>query len=377
MTENPGLIFTALAFLLVLGPLVFVHEFGHYIAGRWFGVKADAFSIGFGREVFGWTDKRGTRWKVAWLPLGGYVKFAGDMNAASQPDPEWLALPPAERARTFQAKSLWQRAIIVAAGPIINLLLAVLILAGFAYIGGDRVTPPVAGQVVAGSAAASAGIRPGDRIVGMEGRTFERFDDLVLYVSMRPGETARMEIERGGVRSAMPITFGERREVDRFGNAYRVGMLGVRSGDQVIVPVSLVEAPVIGVRKTAAIIGMMADTLGQIVTGRRSMQELGGPLKIAQVSGGALSLGWPEFISLVALISINLGFINLLPIPMLDGGHLLFYAIEGVRRRPVSAAAQEWAFRGGLAAILALMLVVTINDLGSFGVWKGLAGLIG
>ncbi len=377
MTENPGILLTAAAFLLLLGPLVFVHEFGHYIAGRWFGVKADVFSVGFGREIFGLTDKRGTRWSFAWLPLGGYVKFAGDMNAGSQPSREWLALPPAERAKTFQSKPLWQRAIIVAAGPAINLLLAVLILGGFAFIDGDRVTPPVVGKVVANSAAANAGLQPGDRVVGIDGRSFERFDELVLYVTLRPGERVQMDVARGGTTTPVDITFGERRERDRFGNDYRLGQLGVMSGAQEIVPVSLLEAPVVGVRKTGEIIRMMVDTLGQIITGRRSVAELGGPLKIAQVSGGALSLGWPEFIGLVALISINLGFVNLLPVPMLDGGHLLFYAIEGVRRKPVGERAQEWAYRGGLAAILALMLVVTVNDLGSFGVWKGLAGLIG
>ena len=377
VTENPGLIITILGFLLLLGPLVFVHELGHYLVGRWCGVKAEVFSIGFGREVLGWTDKRGTRWKVAWLPLGGYVKFAGDMNTGSQPDPKWMALPASERAQTFQAQPLWERALIVAAGPAINLLLAVLILAGFAYVGGDRVTPPVVGEVVTGSAAARAGLQPGDRIATIEGRSFERFDDLVLYVTMRPGETVQMDVARDGAVRSAAITLGERRERDRFGNEYRIGMLGVQSGAQEIVPVSLAQAPLVGLRKTGAIIGMMTDTLAQIVTGRRSVGELGGPLRIAQVSGGALSMGWAEFVGLVALISINLGFINLLPVPMLDGGHLLFYAIEAVRRRPVGEQAQEWAFRGGLAAILALMLVVTFNDLGSFGVWKSLAGLIG
>jgi regulator of sigma E protease len=377
VTENPGILLTIAAFLLLLGPLVFVHELGHYLAGRWFGVKSEVFSIGFGRELFGWTDRLGTRWKVAWLPLGGYVKFAGDMNAGSQPDPAWLALPAAERAKTFQAKPLWQRAIIVAAGPLINLALAVLILAGFAYLGGDRVTPPVVGGIVENSAAARAGLQPGDRITAIDGRTVDRFDELVLYVTMRPAETVGVTIARGAAVQTLPLTLGQRLERDRFGNEYRIGSLGVTSGEQEVVPVSLLQAPLVGLRKTGAIIGMMWDTLGQIVTGRRSMEELGGPLRIAQVSGGALSIGWGDFIGLVALISINLGFINLLPVPMLDGGHLMFYAIEAVRRKPVGSQAQEWAYRGGLAAILALMLVVTINDLGAFGVWRGLAGLIG
>lgn len=377
MTENPGFLLTVAAFLLLLGPLVFVHEFGHYIAGRAFGVKAEVFSIGFGREVFGVTDRRGTRWKFAWLPLGGYVRFAGDMNAASQPSPEWLALPPAERNRTFQAKPLWQRAIIVAAGPAINLALAVVILGGFALMDGDRVTPARVGAVVPGSAAAQAGLVQGDRIVSIGGRDTPRFDDLVLYVTMRPGERVPVEVERAGTRLTLPVSIGERRETDRFGNIYRLGQLGVQSPAPEIVPVSLVEAPAVGLRKTGAIIGMMVDTITQIISGRRSLQELGGPLRIAQVSGDALSMGWYAFVGLAALISVNLGFINLLPVPTLDGGHLLFYAIEAVRRRPLDERAQEWAFRGGLAALLTLMVVVTFNDLGAFGVWKGIAGLIG
>jgi regulator of sigma E protease len=377
VSESPGLLLTIVAFLLVLGPLVFVHELGHYLAGRWFGVKAEVFSVGFGREIAGITDRRGTRWSFGWLPLGGYVRFAGDMNPASQPTAEWLSLPAAERAQTFQAKPVWQRAIIVAAGPFVNLALAVLILAGFALAYGDSRTPTSIASVQPGSAAALAGVQAGDRIAAIDGREMTRFDELVRYVSIRPGEQATVQLERGGQLRDVNVTFGERRDKDRFGNIYRVGQLGVASGAPVRVPVGVLEAPWLGVKRTGEIIGMMVDTLTQLVTGRRSLDELGGPIKIAQVSGQQLSLGWADFVSLVALISINLGFINLLPVPVLDGGHLLFYAIEAVRRRPVTPRVQEWAFRGGLAAILALMLLVTINDLGGLGLWRGLAGLIG
>ena len=377
MIEAPGLIVTIIGFLLLLGPLVFVHELGHYLAGRWFGVKADEFSIGFGGEVAGFTDRRGTRWKFGWLPLGGYVKFAGDMNPASQASAEWLQLPAAERARTFQAKPLWQRAVIVAAGPFINLALAVLILAGFALAYGQSSTPPVIGVIEAGSAAAKAGLSVGDRIVEIGGRDVERFDDLKMFAAMRPDETVTLDIVRDGAPRSLPLTIGVLQENDRFGNHYRIGRIGIGPAAPVWRSVGVLEAPVIGVRRTGEIIGMMVDTIGQIISGRRSVKEMGGPLKIAQVSGQQLSLGLPEFVSLIALISINLGFINLLPVPILDGGHLLFYAIEAVRRRPASQQAMEWAFRGGLAAILALMLLVTINDLGSFGLWRGIAGLIG
>lgn len=377
MIEAPGVLFSVLAFLCVIGPLVFVHEMGHYAAGRVFGVKAETFSIGFGREIAGWTDRLGTRWKVGWLPLGGYVKFAGDMNPASVPDAAWLSLPAAERARTFQAKPLWQRAIIVAAGPLVNLTLAVLILAGFAYSYGVNRTPAVVDAVVAGSPAAIAGLQRGDRILAIGGTGVASFADLAQYAMMRPGERVSVTVERDGHRLERPLAIGTVHQKDRFGNEYRIGRLGIASGPPVFAPVSLAEAPAAGVRATVDIIDGTLARLGQIVSGRRSINELGGPIRIAKVSGEQLSLGWPSFVGLVALLSINLGFINLLPVPMLDGGHLLFYAVEAVRRRPLEPQVQEWAFRGGLAAVLALMLVVTFNDLGSVGVWQRLAGLIG
>jgi regulator of sigma E protease len=377
LIESPGILLTLLAFALVLGPLVFIHEFGHYLAGRWFGVKADEFSVGFGREVAGFTDRRGTRWKFGWLPLGGYVRFAGDMNPASQPSPDWLALPAAERARTFQAKPLWQRAIIVFAGPLANFLLAILILAGFAMAYGVNRTPSVVGEVVAGSPAEAAGLQTGDRIVSLGGRPVDSYGDMVRFTQLRPGEAARIEFERGGQAMRVDAVIGVHTERDRFGNEYRIGRLGIGPGDPVLDPVNVLEAPLVGLRQTADIVQMTLDGLGQIITGRRSFSELGGPLRIAQVSGERLAMGPTEFVFLIALISINLGFINLLPVPVLDGGHLAFYAVEAVRRKPVEPRVMEWAFRGGVAAVLALMVLVTLNDLGAFGVWRGLAGLIG
>lgn len=377
MIENPGILLTVLAFALMIGPLVFVHELGHYLAGRWFGVKADEFSIGFGREVAGFTDKRGTRWKFGWLPLGGYVRFAGDMNPASQPSPEWMALPPAEREATFQAKPLWQRAIVVAAGPVTNFALAILILAGFALAYGQNVTPAVIGTVAADSPAAAAGLQPGDRVTALGGRGVEAFADMADYTRLRPGESVRIDYTRGGTAMQGETVIGTRTERDRFGNEYRIGMLGIGAGAPVVERVGVIEAPLVGLRQTGQIVQITLDALGQIITGRRSASELGGPLRIAQVSGQRLSLGLREFVLLLALISINLGFINLLPVPVLDGGHLLFYAIEAIRRRPVEPQVMEWAFRGGLVAILALMVLVTFNDLAAFGVWRNLAGLIG
>jgi regulator of sigma E protease len=307
LTESPGLFLTLLAFAAVIGPLVFVHELGHYLVARLCGVHAEVFSIGFGRELTGWRDRRGTRWRIAALPLGGYVKFAGDMNAASQSDPAWLEMPAEERARMFRA---------------------------------------------------------------VDDKQVDRFDALSRSVVGRPGEQATLTLERGGQLREVPITIGTRIERDRFGNEYRLGMLGVMSKSSVVEPVSPFMAPVVAARQTVAIVDMMVEGLGQVITGRRSVSELGGPLKIAQISGEQAARGAADFIFFIALISINLGFINLLPIPMLDGGHLLFQGIEALQRKPVSPLVQEWAFRSGLALLLALMMLVTVNDLMSFGLFS-------
>lgn len=374
---SPGFLMTVLAFVAVIGPLVFVHEMGHYLVARWCGVKAEVFSIGFGPEIAGWADRRGTRWRIAALPLGGYVKFAGDMGIASQTDPAWLALPAAERAHSFPAKSVWQRMAIVAAGPFINLAFAVLILGGLAMTYGTPVSEPVIGKVVAGSAADRAGLKTGDRIISIMGREIDDFRDISGIVSLRPDELLPYEIERNGSRFAQDIAAGARIEKDRFGNIYRIGMLGIGTSSVTLRQVGVLEAPVVGFKQAVDVTRTGLDGMGQIITGRRPVSEMGGPLKIADISGQAAMMGVPSFLFFMALISINLGFINLLPIPMLDGGHLFFYAIEAAQRRPVSPQVMEWAYRSGLALLLSLMLMVTINDLGSFGLWKSLSRLIG
>ena len=375
--QSPSLVLYVAGFALLLGPLVFFHELGHYLAARLFGIKSDVFSIGFGPEIAGWTDRQGTRWKLSWIPLGGYVRFAGDMNPASQPDPQWLALPPAERARTFQAKPLWQRAIVVLAGPVTNFFLAFLILTGFALAYGDNRTPTTVAGVEAGSAAAAAGLKPGDRITALGGRSVETFEDLAYYVQLRAGEDVKIDFERNGVAMASDAVIGKRHVEDRFGNEGDVGLLGVRAAQPVFVQVGVLEAPGVAFRELSAMVRQTGLGLGQLITGQRPVKDMSGVVGMVKYSGEQLSLGWPDFIWLVGIISINLGFINLLPVPMLDGGHLLFYAIEAVRRRPVTPAIQEWAYRGGLAAILVLFLVVTFNDLGKVGLWQHLAGLIG
>ena len=375
--DAPGLLVTILSFFAVVAPLIFVHELGHYFVGRWFGVKAEAFSIGFGREVAGWTDRRGTRWKLGWLPLGGYVKFSGDMSPASEPTDAWLALPAAQRNETFQSKTLWQKSLIVFAGPAVNFLVAVLIFAGFLAAFGDPRTPTRVAAVQPGSAAAVAGLRPGDVVRSLGGREVDTFDELRQYVVMRADQRVELIADRDGAPVRLPVTIGAREEVDRFGNVSRFGQIGLMPGPPVNVRLSPLEIPGAALRLTGSSLRMILDGLGQVITGRRPVKELGGPLKIAQYSGEQVSSGWLSFAWFVALISINLGFINLLPVPMLDGGHLLFYALTAIRRRPVSTRALEWSFRGGLALLLGLMLMTTFNDLASFGLFSALRGLLG
>lgn len=365
------------AFLAVLGPLVFVHEYGHYIVGRWCGVKADTFSIGFGRKILGWTDKRGTEWKIGWLPLGGYVQFAGDRDAVSQPDAGWQDLPVAERLHTFPAQPVWKRALIVLAGPVTNFLFAIAIFAALYMTYGIPQTPPVIGAVEPRSAAQEAGLRVGDRIVSINGRSMDVFDDIPQTVAYDLGKPADLVIDRSGERVAVTLRPRMISETDRFGNKGERAVIGIRSGAPVYGAVGPLTALQTGAAQTWGIVRLTGDILGQFVTGQRSVKEMGGPIKIAKQSGEMATLGIATLIFFTAFISINLGFINLLPLPMLDGGHLVFYAYEAIRRRPAPPEAQEWAFRFGFAAIVTLMLVVTFNDLGSIGVWDGIARLIG
>ena len=291
------------------------------------------------------------------------------MNPASQADENWKLLPEHERSQTFQSKTLWQRALIVFAGPAVNFILAILIAMGFLLAFGKSVTPPVVDVVQPNSAAAVAGLQTGDRILTLNDRRVETFDAMASEVIMIPGEKIVLEIERGGARIVKEARVAEAIEVDRFGNEYRIGRLGIGASKMEVREVGLIEAPWAAVVQTGNILRQQVIGLGQIISGRRPISELGGPLKIAKVSGEAMSLGILTFISLAALVSINLGFINLLPIPMLDGGHLLLYAIEAVRRRPATPKVQEWAFRAGFAMLAAFMIMVTFNDLASFGLF--------
>ncbi|MBS3961860.1 MAG: RIP metalloprotease RseP [Sandarakinorhabdus sp.] len=377
----PGFLYTVAVFVIVIGLLVFVHEYGHYKVARIFGIKVETFAVGFGREVFGWTDRNGTRWKLGWLPLGGYAKFAGDMNAASQPDPQMDAKTDAasgvDRSELFHYRPIWQKFLVVLAGPSINFLFAIGIFAIFFMTYGHQITPPIVSQVVAGAPAAAAGIQSGDRVVSIGDQSVFRFEDVMRIISINPGTAVDIVVERDDLLLEKQVTPRIVAEVDRFGNEYTRGMLGVGSDQRTVVHHGPLDAVKWAGIETWGIVRMMWDTIVQIVTGRRTVEDLGGPIKIAQFSGQSASLGLPALISFIALISINLGFINLLPIPMLDGGHLFLYALEGVRRKPLNPKVQEWAFMSGFALLMSLMLFLTWNDLQSVGLLDQLAGLIG
>ena len=363
-------------FLLVLGPLVTIHELGHYLVGRWFGVKAEAFSVGFGKEIAGRTDKHGTRWKLSALPLGGYVQFKGDMNPASIPDAGALDdLTEEERDGNFHHAALWKRALIVAAGPATNLIVAVAIFAAFNMVYGKAVSVDDAQTNVVGSFAEvstgrEAGLQVGDRILAIDGDTVTEFQQIVEKIVLYPGQKIDISIDRDGQQTVIPVTIGDYTEKDRFGNEARVGRIGVFSAEQQLQTVGPGEAVTLALDQTVGMVKMMVTGVVQIVTGDRSVQELGGPIKIAKYSGEQLSLGWPAFISFAALISLNLAFINLLPIPALDGGHLAFYAVEAVRRKPAGPRGTEWAYRTGVALVLVLMIFVTVNDVISLPIFS-------
>lgn len=357
-------------FLLLLGPLITVHELGHYLVGRWFGVQAEAFSIGFGKELWGRTDKYGTRWKVSALPLGGYVQFKGDMNPASIPDPEsGDTLSAEERQGAFQYAALWKRALIVFAGPATNLIVTLAIFGAFNLAYGKVESTNAIGGFAESSIARDAGLEVGDRIVAIDGEATPSFQEIGSRVLMYPGENVSLTVERGGDRMEIPLTIASVTETDRFGNESRIGRLGVASGTPEITPVGPLQALSLAWAQTVGLVDMMVTGIVQIVTGDRSVKELGGPIKIAKYSGEQLSLGWLAFANFAALISLNLAFINLLPIPALDGGHLAFYAAEAVRRKPVGARGMEMAYRTGMALVLMLMLFVTFNDLASLSLF--------
>lgn len=363
---------TLLAFLVVLTVVVFVHEMGHFLVGRWCGVGVKAFSIGFGPEIVGWNDRKGTRWKLSAIPLGGYVKFVGDVNGASVPDQEALGrMDPAERAISFPVQPLWKRAAIVAAGPIANFILAIAIFAGITYVNGRNVLTPRVEAVQPGSAAERAGFQPKDLILSIDGRRIESFQDMQRIVGARAEERLLVEVDRGGRRVTLEATPDLKENKTPLGT-HRIGLLGIQASrdpaDTRHVRDGLGESLVRGVGQSWYVVESTFRYLGKLVVGRESPDQLSGPIRIAQVSGSMASeAGFGGLVSLIAVLSVSIGLINLFPIPLLDGGHLLFYAIEGARGRPLSDRAQEIGFRIGLAIVLMLMLFSTWNDIVHLG----------
>ncbi len=366
MSFLPDAVRTVGSFLLVLGVLVFVHEMGHYLAARWRGVHVEAFSIGFGRPLARWTDRVGTEWRLCWLPLGGYVKLHGQ----EQPG----AVPPEVRAswqagRTFHEKPVLSRAIVVAAGPVANFLLAIVLFSITFSLQGEP-GEPVVQTVIAGSAAEHAGLLDGDRIEAINGRPITDFEDIVRIVSVSAGKPLQIEVLRAGARRTLDAVPAAQDD----GGGGKLGVLGIGAA---LRPVGPLRAVADGAQHTWEVAGQTLAGVWQIIVGQRGAAGLGGPLRIAQLSGQVAQNGIGSMISFMALLSVNLGLINLFPIPILDGGHLVFYAFEALRGRPLPPRAQEYGFRAGLAVIGGLFLFVTWNDLTNLGLFRWVVGLVG
>ena len=368
LSTDSLLIGTIIPFLFVLTVVVFVHEMGHYLVGRWCGIGVQAFSIGFGPELIGFNDRRGTRWKISAIPLGGYVKFVGDINATSSPDAEQIeALSPEERKIAFHTQPVWKRAATVFAGPAANFLLTIAVFAVMFSIYGKVVSDPVVAEVRPDSPAAAAGFEPGDRFVSVQGSPVESFSDVQRLVSGRAGDALTFVMARGGSEVTLTATPAITEQTDALGNVIRIGTIGVvstlESGQPRVVTFSPGGALVEAVSETGHIIARTGQFLKRFVVGREDKCQLGGPVKIADMAGKAAKLGFEWLVQLVALLSVGIGILNLLPIPPLDGGHLVFYGLEAAKGRPVSERAMEAVYRVGMFLVLGFMGFVFWNDL--------------
>jgi regulator of sigma E protease len=357
-------------FVFVLAIVVFFHELGHFLVARWCGVRVTTFSVGFGPELIGFDDRRGTRWKVCAIPLGGYVKFLGDRGITSAAGAALLqTMNDSERRETFAGTTVGRRIAIVSAGPIANFYLAILVFAGVFMLYGRETTIPRVQAVQPDSAAAIAGIEPGDIILAIDGARIESFDDLQRVVNASAGQALRIVVERRSARFAIAATPALHEVRDVFGSVSRIGLLGLGRStapeDTRTERVGPIRAIVLGAEQTWFVVHQVLRYLSELIAGRESTDQLGGPIRIAQISGQVATYGLIALIQLAAVLSVSVGLLNLFPVPALDGGHILFYAIEAVRGRPVSADAQKWGVRLGVAAVLALMIFATAND-----VWR-------
>jgi len=355
-------------FLFILTIIVFIHELGHFLVARWCGVSVTAFSIGFGREIVGFNDRKGTRWKLCWIPLGGYVKFMDDENAASVPDREHFeSLSEVERRGSFQGKSVGQRAAVVVAGPLANFVLAIAIFAVIFSTVGQRNTTARIDKFTADSAAEAAGFRVGDIIIEIDGKKIDNFSTMQQIVSSSPGETLKINVLRDSSNINLSVIPRRKEITDRFGNKLSIGLLGIqrntKAEDWTYETYDPLTATWMGVERTWFVITSTLNYLKKIIMGTESANQLGGPIRIAQVSGQVATDGLLPLLNLTAILSISIGLLNLFPVPMLDGGHLMFYAIEFIQGRPLNERAQEFGFRIGLALVLMLMIFATWNDL--------------
>ena len=367
-----GLPFTLASFLVTLTVVVFVHEFGHFFVARRCGVRCQSFSIGFGPELFGFTDKKGTRWKFSLIPLGGYVKMFGEAETMQAVEggvegdtgKTPRELTPEEKAVSFKYKTVGQRAAIAVAGPAVNFLFAILVFWALYMSAGRPVTEPVIGKVTENSAAAEAGLMAGDRIISIDGTAITRFEDILNVVQLATGTPMQLEIKRADDEMHLTVTPQEVTDKDAFGKSHKVFRLGIMaSGEFHSVPLSPVGALGEAIGQTYDFVRSTTIAVGQMVAGTRGTDDLGGMITIAKTSSQAAKGGAASFILFMALLSLNLGFVNLFPVPLLDGGHLLFYAIEAARGRPLSERVQEWGLRVGLALVLVLMLFANWNDI--------------
>ena len=368
LSSIPWFLSYLLPFLVVLTVIVFVHEMGHYLVARWNGIAIQTFSIGFGPELFGFNDRHGTRWRVSAVPLGGYVRFVGDMNASSMPDDEAIAaIPPEQQPRLFVNKGVWQRISVVIAGPLANVIFTFLVLYALLLGYGRYTIPPVIGGVVAGSVAAQAGLTSGDKVLSVDGYDVRGFEDFQRLVATSPQRPISVVVERSGGAKTIVLTPESVESPDQFGHQHRIGRIGVTRdvarNDVTLYRPNPAEALGMTVEEIHFIVDRTSAFIGDFFVGRGDVKELGGPVKVAQVSGEVATLGVVALINLMALLSLNIGLFNLLPVPMLDGGHLLFYLIEAVRGRPLSQKIQEIGFRFGLALVLCLTVFTLYNDI--------------
>jgi len=349
-------------FLLLLTVLVFVHEMGHFLVARWCGVRVEVFSVGFGPELIGRTDRHGTRWRISAVPLGGYVRMFGQEGNVLEGAAS-AAMTPEQRAVAFDAKSVWRRAAIVAAGPLANFVFAIVVMAVIFASFGKPLQSTKISEVMPGSAAAQAGLQAGDQITSIDGTAIESFDEIKSRVAFYLDKPLELGVQRGDQALTIKLTPQIVEEPSIFGTQ-RIGRIGIRSaGEGKVVKLSLMQSVSESFDATYQMGSMIISGIGQYISGKRSTDEIHGAVGMAQMAGKAAQAGWLTYINLAVMISVNLGLINLLPVPMLDGGHLVFYVLEAIRGRPLGARAQEWGLRVGVAFVLSLMVFATWNDI--------------